>query len=80
MFQKISALAQKIERLVNNAAYVFELIQWGLTALRDIAGILNRFPKPANYDQKENDSVSQPNTGGSEGSEKQQSGQSSPNV
>lgn len=71
-FQKISAIAAKIERLVNNAAYVFEIVTWGLNALRQLSGILASFPKPAITDEeKKSDIVPQPNSERPAGSEEQ---------
>lgn len=76
MFQKISALAAKVERFVNNAAYVFEVVQWLITSLRQVAAILNSFPKPAGHDAEKESDLPQSDSERSTGSEEQQSGQS----
>jgi hypothetical protein len=46
MFQKINALAVKLERIASKTAYVFEVVKWGLEFIREVAGLLSRFPKP----------------------------------
>jgi hypothetical protein len=72
MFQKISAIALRIEGIVNKTRYVFEVVTWSIETLRVIADRLRAFPKPAN---EEKDNISEP-VNADAGTKEQQSGES----
>jgi hypothetical protein len=46
MFQKISAIAEGINRFLNKTKYVFEIFTWSVDTIRVISGCLANFPKP----------------------------------
>jgi hypothetical protein len=75
MFQKINAIADKIERLVNRANYVFAVVNWSIETFRLVANQLRTFPTAVN-EQKENDSLSKSDPERAAGSEEQQPRQS----
>lgn len=70
MFQKISAIAQRIEGIVNRTRYVFEIVTWSIETLKLVADRLRAFPKPVNEEKD----ISEP-VNANAGPEEQQSGQ-----
>jgi hypothetical protein len=78
MFQKINAIADKIERLVNRANYVFAVVNWSIETFRIIAGQLRAFP--VSKHEEKNDTISQSDPERTAGREEQQSGKPGDNI